>query len=45
MDDECIHGMNPDWCANCKNLKTAEEEAELEEKSFDNLLKRWSNNE
>lgn len=36
--DECIHGMNPEWCANCKKLKSPEEEAEQEESDFDKWL-------
>lgn len=45
MDDECIHGMNPEWCANCKKLKTAEEEAAEEDNNFEAMIKRWSNND
>lgn len=26
VDAECKHGMNPEWCANCKGLKTPEKE-------------------
>jgi hypothetical protein len=47
--DECIHGMNPDWCANCKKLMTPEEEAEFLERqanlNFDKMLKRWENSD
>jgi len=33
--EECIHGMNPEWCANCKGLKTPEEELKEEEKEWE----------
>lgn len=42
---ECIHGMNPEWCANCKRLKTAEEEALEEEKAYNDMLRRWNDGE
>lgn len=37
---ECVHEMNPDWCAFCKKLKTAEEEAQEEHDSLDTLIER-----
>lgn len=32
--DECIHGMNPEWCAQCLNHKSPEEQEKEETKEF-----------
>jgi hypothetical protein len=39
---ECIHGMVPEWCANCKGLKTPEEEEKEIDSSLDRMLNRWN---
>lgn len=41
MDNECKHGMNPDWCADCKGLLTPEEEEKEINKDILNLGERW----
>jgi hypothetical protein len=33
--------MNPEWCAECKGLKTAEEEAEQEDQDFKANIQGW----
>lgn len=37
---ECKHGMNPNWCATCKGLKTPEEEQEELDKGELSLWER-----
>lgn len=41
-EDECKHGMVPEWCASCKGLKTPEEEEALADAQLEALLERWS---
>ena len=38
--DECVHGMIPEWCANCKGLKTPEEEEKESDQDIDILIER-----
>ena len=40
-EEECIHGMNPAWCANCKGLKTPEEEATQEDDAVIDNIRSW----
>ncbi len=40
--EECKHGMNPEWCANCKGLKTPEEEEQESDNALDKMLERWN---
>lgn len=38
----CKHEMVPEWCATCRGIKSAEEEAALESEDFDRMLERWN---
>ncbi len=38
--EECTHGMNPEWCANCKGLKTPEEEETAIDEAVEEFAKR-----
>lgn len=40
--EECVHGMNPEWCANCKGLKTPEEEEADTDSALDTMLEGWN---
>lgn len=40
MDDECKHGMNSEWCADCLGHLSAEEEEDREE---ENAVRHWAN--
>lgn len=40
--EECKHGMNPQWCAECLQLKTPEEEQELLENQMIKLAERFN---
>jgi len=40
--DECKHGMNPEWCAECKGLKTPEQEQELLDQAMIKLAERFN---
>lgn len=39
-DNECVHGMNPEWCAICLNIKTPEEEQEEIDRGIVRLAER-----
>lgn len=40
MIEECKHGMHPDWCANCQEMLTPEEEEQREYAELDDLVER-----
>lgn len=39
---ECKHGMNPQWCAECLDIKTPEEEQELLDQQMIKLAERFN---
>jgi hypothetical protein len=39
---ECKHGMNPEWCAECKGLKTPEEEQRELDEGMIKLAERFN---